>query len=157
MAVPMASASASHEKPNASAMPTTSAAIHSTPEPAKPSQCVDSGPSVNPSTPPAWPGSRGSHWYRRVHSSAQLAAISSARPTQKAARGSIGADNTASPSRRSARARLDSQARSPTGISHQTDPPKRNSPRSDNQAPSMPALLRSGSPSPEVEKPGSPR
>jgi hypothetical protein len=46
---------------------------------------------VKPSTPPAWPGSCDSHWYRRVHSSAQLAAISSARPIQKAARGSSGA------------------------------------------------------------------
>ncbi len=138
-------------------MPATSAAIQTTPEPAKPSQWVDSGPSVKPSTPPAWPGRRGSHWYRRVHSSEQLAAINSTSPAQKAARGHRGAATAASPSRRTARARLDNQARKPTGTSHHTDQPNRNSPRSENQAPTMPALLRSGAPSPEVEKPGSPR
>ena len=41
-----ASATPSHEKRSASDRPATSAAIHSTPEPAKPSQCDDSGPSV---------------------------------------------------------------------------------------------------------------
>jgi len=41
---PMPSASRTHEKRSAPDMPSTSSAIHSTPEPTKPSQCIDSGP-----------------------------------------------------------------------------------------------------------------
>ena len=121
MAVPMRSASASQEKRSANDMPATSAAIHSTPEPAKPSQCVDSGPSVKPSTPPAWPGRCGSHWYSRVHSSDVLAAISSARPTQKAARGTALGRGGAPLGRAPPAPGVDSQARRPTGTSHQTE------------------------------------
>jgi len=43
---PMRSASRSHEKRNASAMPATNAAIHSTPEPAKPNRLWLAAPSV---------------------------------------------------------------------------------------------------------------
>ena len=51
----MRSATPIHEKRSAIDAPSTSAAIHATPEPAKPSHFIDSGPSTAPSTPPAWP------------------------------------------------------------------------------------------------------
>jgi hypothetical protein len=121
MAAPRASARRSHEKRSASALPTTSIAIHSTPEPAKPSQVIDQGPSVTPSTPPAWPGSAVSHWYRRDHSSAALATISSTRPTATLPRG--GGAPPVSPRRW--RASADSQARAATGSSHQAEKPNR--------------------------------
>ena len=85
---PMRSATSSHEKRSAMAMPVTSIAIHSTPEPLNPSHLVLSGPSTRPRMPPACsPAMAGSTRYRRVHSSAQLADSSRATPSQKRQRG----------------------------------------------------------------------
>jgi hypothetical protein len=125
MRAPMARPRASQEKRSASAMPATSAAIHSTPEPAKPSQRIDSGPAC-----PA----------RRRHGRAaaapsgtgasipapQLAAISSTRPSQKASAGQQRRKRALAVLRGcNAQRQADSQARRPTGTSHQTEKPNR--------------------------------
>ena len=91
-----------------------------TPEPAKPSQLLrQRAEHVAQHAAGVPPGSSASNRYRRVHSSAQLAAISSTRPTQNTAARRRGC---ASGSSRAARRRQTrpSQARSTTG-SHQTE------------------------------------
>ncbi len=117
----MRSATPSHENRSASDAPSTSAAIQATPEPANPSQRIENGPSSAPNTPPAWPpGNWPSNRYSRVHSSAQLAAINSSSPSQKAERGKrVGC--TGASCARSHPASADSHSRRPTTGNHHAE------------------------------------
>ena len=147
---PMRSATRSHEKRERQRRRRrTSAAIHSTPEPAKPSQLHGSAApsSVAEHAAGVAAGSRASHRYRRVHSSAALAASSSARPSQNSQRAASRRPAGAPDARRAQHPRASAPSQARSADQHQpTRPSSRTgrSARSESQAPSAPALLCSG-------------